>query len=576
MKNKNERCKNMRKQYTAQFFRHNHITFAAAVLAAFLTSGLDLWIAWVLQQMIDRISGVTDALKLSVLGWLVVSIIVLIAAFDALKYVVRPRFMEKAMRQYKDYAFAKLTQKSIAAFSRENTSDYISAFSNDASVIESGYLENLFDIITDSVLLVGALVMMLAYSPVMTVTACAFFALPIGVSYLTGNRLEKAERNISDQNGAFTAALKDSLSGFSVMKSFQAEKMIAALFSKHNADAEHAKCEKRKLVTVINGMAEVAGVTAQLGTFLVGGRLAESGMAITPGVLIVFLNLTAFVIGPIRELPELFASRQAVKGLIDKLAEVLEEHVREEGIAAAKHLEKEIVLKKVSFGYEADCEVLHDITYSFKAGKSYAVVGASGSGKSTLLNLLMAGNAEYAGQICYDGRELKEISSEALYELVSFIQQNVFIFNASIWDNITMFHAFPKEEVESAIKQAGLTELIAERGEAYLCGENGSGLSGGEKQRIAIARSLLKKSQVLLVDEATSALDTITAYQVSDAILGLSHMTRIVVTHRLDEAFLKRYDGILALKNGKLEESGSFEELMQKKAYFYSLFTVSQ
>lgn len=124
--------------------------------------------------MIDRISGVTDTLKLSVLSCLVVSIIVLIAVFDALKYAARPRFMEKAMRQYKDYAFAKLTQKSIAAFSRENTSDYISAFSNDAAMIESDYLDNRFDIITDSVLLVGALVMMLAYSLAMTVTACAF------------------------------------------------------------------------------------------------------------------------------------------------------------------------------------------------------------------------------------------------------------------------------------------------------------------------------------------------------------------------------------------------------------------
>jgi len=123
---------------------------------------------------------------------------------------------------------------------------------------------------------------------------------------------------------------------------------------------------------------------------------------------------------------------------------------------------------------------------------------------------------------------------------------------------------------------SGLSKLIEERGEDYLCGENGSGLSGGEKQRISIARSLLKKSQVLLVDEATAALDARTAFQVSNAILNLDGLTRIVVTHTLDESLLQRYDCVLALKNGSIGESGTFRELMEKKGYFYSLFTVSQ
>lgn len=139
-----------------------------------------------------------------------------------------------------------------------------------------------------------------------------------------------------------------------------------------------------------------------------------------------------------------------------------------------------------------------------------------------------------------------------------------------------MFHEFPKAEVDRAIELSGLSKLIAERGEDYLCGENGSGLSGGEKQRISIARSLLKKSQVLLVDEATAALDAETAYQVSSAILGLDGVTSIVVTHALDEALLKRYDGIITLKNGSIVETGTFDELIAEKGYFYSLFTISQ
>ena len=118
--------------------------------------------------------------------------------------------------------------------------------------------------------------------------------------------------------------------------------------------------------------------------------------------------------------------------------------------------------------------------------------------------------------------------------------------------------------------------MIQARGESYLCGENGSGLSGGEKQRIAIARSLLKQSQVLLVDEATSALDTATAYQVANSILALNHMTCIVVTHSLEAALLKQYDQVIVLKNGSVTEAGTFDELMGQKGYFYSLFTVTQ
>ena len=188
----------------------------------------------------------------------------------------------------------------------------------------------------------------------------------------------------------------------------------------------------------------------------------------------------------------------------------------------------------------------------------------------------MASYPHYTGSIRFDDTQLRDIRSESLYEMISIVQQNVFVFNASIRDNITMFSDFPKEEVDRAIDLSGLTPLIAQRGEDYLCGENGAGLSGGEKQRISIARSLLKKSQVLLVDEATAALDAQTAFQVSSAILALEGLTRIVITHSLEENLLEQYDGILVMKSGSIVEQGSFRELMERKGYFYSLFTVSQ
>lgn len=286
--------------------------------------------------------------------------------------------------------------------------------------------------------------------------------------------------------------------------------------------------------------------------------------------------MTGLAINPIRELPEQLASRKAAAVLIDKLAASLENNVRDEEVHIPRELKSGITLRDVSFGYESDCDVLHGINITFDAGKKYAVVGASGSGKSTLLGQLMASHGNYSGRICYDGQEVRSISSESLYDLASLIQQNVFVFNASVRDNITMFHDFSKSEVDRAIWLSGLSRLIAERGEDCICGENGSGLSGGEKQRISVARSLLRRSRVLLANEATASLDAETAYQISSAILGLDDITSIVVTHSLDEVLLRQYDGIITLKNGSVVEVGTFDSLVAKKGYFYSLFTVSQ
>ena len=207
--------------------------------------------------------------------------------------------------------------------------------------------------------------------------------------------------------------------------------------------------------------------------------------------------------------------------------------------------------------FRAQKEILHEISAEFEAGKAYAVVGASGSGKSTLLNLLMASSADDSG-------------------MISVIQQNVFVFNTSIRDNVTMFRDFPREEMDCAIRCAHLDGLLSDRGKSYLGGEMGNGLSGGEKQRVSIARSLLKKSTVLLADEVTAALDAETAWQVSNDILDLTGITRVVVTHFMEESLLRRYDSILVLKDGQAVESGTFDELMMKGGYFYALYNVAQ
>ena len=568
--------KPLARQLTAQFFRGNLPMFALAVFAALTGGTLNLIVTWLMQQLIDAASGLPGALPLGQLAWITGGFILLCAALMLLKYASEPRFIEKAMRQYKDFAFQKLTEKSISSFRAESTAAYLSALTNDAASIEADDLSQLLSVITKAVTFFGALAMMLWYSPLMTAIAAGVTVLPLIASLLTGGQLQAAEKRVSDQNRDFTAALSDCLGGFSVVRTFRAEKEIFRLFAESNRALEQEKFSRRRLKALVGMIGATTGIIAQLGVFLAGAYLALTGKGLTAGAVILFVNLMNFMIEPVAELPALLAARKAARGLIAKLADALEQdEVQPDGVQIAP-LMRQLRLEDVRFSYDGETEILRGVSAVFDAGKAYAIVGASGSGKSTLLNLLTTPGMAYAGKILLDGTELRTVSPESLYETMSVIQQNVFVFNASIRDNVTMFRSFPPEELAQAVRRAQLEALLAERGEDYLCGETGSGLSGGEKQRISIARSLLKHASVLLADEATAALDAQTAHQVTDDILSLSGVTRIVVTHTLEQAALRRYDGILVLKDGCIAESGSFDDLMAQKGYFYALYTVSQ
>ena len=202
----------------------------------------------------------------------------------------------------------------------------------------------------------------------------------------------------------------------------------------------------------------MTGIIAQLGVFLVGAYFVLTGRGLTAGGVILFVNLMNFMIEPVTTLPALLAGRRAALGLMDQLADALAQHGTAAGQAELAPLTEGIRMEHVSFSYEPGREVLHDVSTTFEAGKAYAVVGGSGSGKSTLLNLLMAAG-DYQGSIRLDGTELRDVLPESLHAVMSVIQQNVFVFNASIRDNVTMFRAFPQDALDDAIAHAHLTGL---------------------------------------------------------------------------------------------------------------------
>ena len=564
------------KQLRGQFFYKNIPIFCLAVFAALAAGSLNLILSWIIQQLMDTAAGESGALSFRTLLLISAGFVLLCAGLSLLNYASQPRFLERAMRQYKDFAFKKLIGKSISSFRDESAAGYLSALTNDAASIETNYLAQMLAMITKAVTFIGALLLMCRYSLLMTAIAAGLTVLPLIASLLTGNRLQAVESRVSERNGEFTAALSDCLAGFTVVKNFRAEREIFRLFAQSNKALEHEKFTGRRIKTLVGMIGAVTGIFAQLGVFIAGVYLSMKGGSMTPGAVVLFVNLMNFIISPIAELPGLLACRKAALGLVDKLAAALERSSSREGSETLNRLENGIRLENVSFAYEPGTTVLPGINAEFEAGRAYALVGGSGSGKSTLLNLLMAAETNYSGHILADGIELSDISTESLYGTMAAIQQNVFVFNASIKDNVSMFRDFPKTEMDEAIARAHLGALIRERGEDYLCGENGSVLSGGEKQRISVARSLLKKSSVLLADEVTAALDAQTAHRVSSDILDLQGITRIVVTHTLEESLLRRYDKIFVLRGGRIEEAGSFADLMANKGYFYALFTVAQ
>ena len=187
----------------------------------------------------------------------------------------------------------------------------------------------------------------------------------------------------------------------------------------------------------------------------------------------------------------------------------------------------------------------------------------------------MGASKEYHGSITIDGRQLRDINTFSLYRLVSLVDQNVFIFNDTILRNITMYRDFSMNAIEQAVLRAGLTPLIEQRGYDYVCGENGINLSGGEKQRISIARCLIRGTPVILFDEATASLDKVSSYAITQEILRLEGVTRIVVSHQLDEALLRQYDEVIVIRDGTIYEHGKFDELIARRSYFYSLYHVS-
>ena len=522
--------------------------------------------------MLEKVMAIATAKDLEALyeqGIIFLILLVLSVLAYILVTYLKPKYQKRAITQYKNNVYEHILEKSIANFNKYNTSTYISALTNDVKKIEEDYLFSAFDLITNITLLISTIVVMLIYSPLLTISGIILSLLPFIGAIIVGGKLAFHEKEISDQNASFMHFIKDNLIGFSTVKVFKSEQKIKELFVKNNNVLENKKASKTKTLASMEMVQTVLSLVSQFGVFFIGAFISIKTGDIAPSVILLFVQLMNYIISPLMQIPSSLSKRLACKPIFAKIIEIIQTDDDNNQGETIDNI-NEISVSNLKFMYD-DKVVLNDITHKFEKNKSYAIVGTSGSGKTTLINLFLGKFNNYSGNIYYNDTELKKISIDSLFEISSFVEQNVFVFDDSIINNITMYSNIEEELLNEAINKSGLAKLIEEKGPDYRCGENGCNLSGGEKQRISIARALVKKTQLLLLDEATSALDNETSASITNNLLAISNTTKIMITHRLDEEILTKFDEIIVMKNGHIVEFGTYKKLMDNNATFKSL-----
>ena len=526
----------------------------------------------IISLMLEKIMAIATAKDLEALyeqGIMFLVLFVLSVLMYMLITYLKPKYQKRAITQYKNNIYTHILDKNIANFNKHNTSTYISALTNDVTKIEEEYLFSAFDLITNITLFICTIVVMLIYSPLLTLSGIILSLLPFIGAIIVGGKLAFHEKEISDQNASFMHFIKDNLIGFSTIKVFKSEGKIKELFVKNNNVLESKKASKIKTLALMEMVQTVLSLVSQFGVFFIGAYISIKTGDIAPSVILLFVQLMNYIISPLMQIPSSLSKRLACKPLFEKISEIIQKESDSNQGEAINDI-NEITISNLKFMYD-DKVILNDITHKFERNKAYAIVGTSGSGKTTLINLLLGKYNNYSGNIYYNNTELREISIDSLFEVSSFVEQNVFVFDDSIINNITMYSNIEDELLKEAIDKSGLATLIEEKGPQYRCGENGCNLSGGEKQRISIARALVKKSKLLLLDEATSALDNETSSSIINNLLQIDNTTKIMITHRLDEEILRKFDEIIVLKNGNIVEHGTYKELIDNNATFKSL-----
>jgi len=530
--------------------------------------------AYSIKGIID--SGMSQNKEALTQAVLVGAIVILIyAGLNFISLRLKNKLVRQIMSRYKNKVFQSILDRDYRDFSKEKSGKFISVLTENMKKIEQDYLHQYFNISKNLSLMIFSLLAMFIGNWYLTLLVIIASIIPMMISGFIGQKSAYLQKSAMIADQKYLAKVKDILAGFLVIKSFNVKEAICEDYSHDSEKFDEINFIKGKFDVLANVISQLSGMIVFLVAFGGGMYLVFNGYT-TIGSVTAIVQLVNFVVMPLNEVGMGMSKFREGQATLDafEVKDVTELQTGE----TKEYFDDVISFSNIDFSYpNAEEKIFNHLSLKIKKGEKIAIVGMSGSGKSTLLNLLLRFYDVTSGHISIDNIDLQAISAESLYNLMTIVQQDVYIFDDTLRANITLNQSFTDEEIKQAVQQSGLESYVLENesGLQTLCGENGSNLSGGQKQRVSIARALIRKTPILLLDEATSSLDNQVTTEIESSILDIKNLTALVVTHKLNENILKKYDRILFMKDGVIVEDGSFSDLMDRRGEFYKLFELS-
>ena len=474
---------------------------------------------------------------------------------------LRIGYMRNVLLDIRMEAFKTILKMSPRQFGKISKENYVSRLTNDINLIEENFFRSLLNFISGLGLYVLGLIILLVMDRTLAV---GIFIISLIVYFgckLFLKRTEQLQEEVSTENEKFTLNMSNTFNGLEIIKLGNIEDKFLDKNKQEVSRVEHRKFVFNNFSEVQQNVLLFASYLVMVGVVWHLGLCIAEGMALGSAVFLFQLS-NQVVFRTMDTFPLLNVIRSSSK-IYDKLTQI-EEQVELEG-QQPFHFNQSMMLMNVSFGYEQDKPLLKNISLRIDKGKKYLIKGASGSGKSTLLKMLEMIYDDYEGTIQVDGVDYKSISSKDFNDKVAVIDQDVFLFEDTIENNISLYKPLNDEIMEKAITGAGLEDFIGEKEEGLQTAilENGKNLSGGQRQRIAIARAIAKEAELLFVDEGTASLNEKLGREIEKVFLSLPQ-TVIAISHRYYEGVSERYDYVLELQGGhvKVHEAKTYFEGM--------------
>ena len=502
-------------------------------------------------------------------------VIFIYASLNFISLRLRNKLVRQIMSRYKNKVFESILDRDYREFSKEKSGKFISILTENMKKIEQDYLHQYFNISKNISLMIFSLVAMFIGNWFLTLLVIIASIIPMMISGFIGQKSASLQNSSMIADQKYLATVKDILAGFLVIKSFNVKEAIGQDYKNESEKLNEIYFIKGKFDVLSNVISQLSGMIVFLVAFG-GGMYLVFGGHTTIGSVTAIVQLVNFVVMPLNEVGMGISKFREGQVTLDafEVKDVTELQTGE----TKEYFDDVISFSNIDFSYpNTEENIFNHLSLKIQKGEKIAIVGMSGSGKSTLLNLLLRFYDVTSGHISIDNQDIQSISAESLYNLMTIVQQDVYIFDDTLRANITLNQFFTDEEIKQAVQQSGLESYVLENesGLQALCGENGSNLSGGQKQRLSIARALIRKTPILLLDEATSSLDNKVTTEIENSILEIQDLTVLVVTHKLNKNMLKKYNRILFMKNGVIIEDGSFDNLMDRKGEFYKLVELS-